>query len=60
MIDFLVTFDHTEWLWRMRQVKWAEFKEKRRLQKEIYEKQAQGDEVSQLIIQMDNVKDDSK
>jgi hypothetical protein len=40
LIDFLVTFDHTEWMWRMRHYKWAEFQEKRRLQKQIMEKEA--------------------
>ena len=59
IVDFMTTFDHSEWLWRMRHIKWAEFQEKRRLQKQIYDKQAQGDEVSQIIIQLDNVREDA-
>ena len=40
LIDFCTNFDHSQYLWRIRQVKWAEFMEKRKLQKEIYDKQA--------------------
>jgi len=46
LIDFCVAFDHSEWMWKMRHEKWEEFKERRRLQKEIYDKQAEGDEIS--------------
>ena len=31
MVDFVTTFDHSEWLWRLRHIKWAEFQERRRL-----------------------------
>ena len=31
LVDFCVNFDHSEQLWRLRQRKWAEFKEARRM-----------------------------
>ena len=40
IIDFVVNFDHSEQFWRLRQRKWAEFSEARRMQPEIYQKQA--------------------
>lgn len=33
---------------------------RRQLEKDIYQKQAEGDEISQIIIQLDNVKEDTK
>ena len=33
----LTTFDHTYELWRLRQLKYQEYKQTKKLQKEIYE-----------------------
>lgn len=58
-IDFMSDFDHTYYLWKMRTQKWAEWRAKRSLEKEIMEKQSENDEVSQIIMQLDNVSEDA-
>ena len=54
-IDFYLTFDHTFYMWELRSQKLAEWKVKRKLEQEIMHKQSEGDEVSQLLMQIDNV-----
>ena len=54
-IDFCSTFDHTYLFWKYRHQKWAEWKARRKLEPEIFKKHGEEDEVSQIIMQMDNV-----
>ena len=42
----LISFDQTYEFWRMRQLKWQEWKESRRRQEEIYQKNAENDQLS--------------
>ena len=58
-IDFCCTFDHTYLLWKYRHQKWAEWKARRKLEPEIYKKHGQEDEVSGIIMQMDNVQENT-
>ena len=58
-IDFCSTFDHTYLFWKYRHQKWAEWKARRKLEPDIIKKQGEQDEVSQIIIQMDNVQENN-
>ena len=42
----ITSFDQTYEMWRIRQLKWQEWKEKRKRQEEIYSKSAEKDQLS--------------
>lgn len=53
----MINFDHTYQLWKLRALKLTEWKMSRKFEKEILEKQSQGDEISNIIMQLDEVSD---
>ena len=55
LIDFFLNFDHTYFLWKLRTSKLAEWRAQWQLRERIMAKQSEGDEVSQIIMQLDNV-----
>lgn len=54
---FLTHFDSTYYMWRLKQMKYSEWRVRRSLEKEILGKQSKDDEVSQIIMQLDDISD---
>eukprot|EP00347_Sterkiella_histriomuscorum_P019919 403339805 len=59
-MNFIISFDHTKLMWQMRTQKTVEYKVKKQLKEEILKKQTEGDEVSEIIMSLDQVSGDSK
>lgn len=57
--DFLLNFDLGYSLWQLRSMKFAEWKIRRQLEKEILQKQSEGDEVSDIIMKLDELSEQS-
>jgi hypothetical protein len=43
---FTKSFDHTYYLWKIKAMKWEEWKIKGKLEKQIMEKESENDEIS--------------
>ena len=56
--DFVISFDHTYMIWKLKTSTFLNFYYKKKYEKEIYAKQAENDEISQILMDLDNIKKD--
>ena len=56
-LSWAMAFDSAYSLWYLKTQKMAEFRARRKLEEEIVRKQAEGDEISQVLLKLDKIED---